>query len=66
MIRETGPKRYFELNKGVTGSGVTSRSVSWCRSVKGKLDDFLKIDLTGNSYDALGRRLVIDKEGDSG
>ena len=46
------------------GSGVTSRSTSWCRSVRGKLDDFLKIDLTGSEYDALDRRLVRDEDGD--
>jgi len=66
IIRETGPKRYSELNKGVAGSGVASRSASWCRSVKGKLDDLLKIDLTGSPYDALGRRLVRDEEGNRG
>lgn len=58
IIRETGPERYFGLSIGVSGSGVTSRSTSWCRSVKGKLDDFLRMDFVGSSYDALGLMLV--------
>ena len=58
IIRETGPERYLELESGVSGSGVTSRSTSRCKSVKGKLDDFLRMDLTGCSHDALGLRLV--------